>query len=64
MSLPAIYVTTYDVVEEKKTGARDMLEQKGLNKASYWLSWLLIYSIKVFVSSLIAWALLLFTGEV
>lgn len=45
MYVPLVYRTTYRIVFEKSSRAKDTMRIMGMNIFSYWMSWLVTYTI-------------------
>ena len=50
---PLIYRTTYQMVDEKRSGLREALRRSGMGLA-YWGSYFVVYLMKALITSLVA----------
>jgi hypothetical protein len=50
-----VYNMVFFIVKEKEHRAKESMRMMALSDTSYWLSWLLYYSLQVTVISFLAW---------
>ena len=60
MYIPMIYRLTYRIVREKELRTKELMEEMGMQTMSYWMSWLVYFTIINTLLSTMAWAVLCF----
>jgi len=60
MFIPAVYRTTYRIVNEKESMVKESMKMMGLSDFSYWASWYSYYTIVNSIISLSSWAIFFF----
>ena len=58
--IPPLYRTTYRIVQEKESRAKETMLIMGMSAKSYWLSWLVYYTIVNTVLTTAVWSVLAF----
>ena len=60
MYIPVLYRTTYRIVQEKSSKAKESMRMMGMTDFPYWLSWYVYYTIVNLAISSLSWLVLNF----
>ena len=58
MYIPLVYRTTFRIVQEKSSRAKETMRMMGMREASYWASWLTDYTLKNLIITTLCWSIL------
>lgn len=54
-----VYITVYNMVQEKELRSKESMRMMGMSDLSYWLSWFCFYALQVTVVTLVSWGCLM-----